>query len=648
MPCIPVRFERNVESLPTIENMDKPMYFLVKPLLLTLYFFIFGLFFAAFQFYILYQPAISQDYYQLLLTPAAFTYVIADFVLLAIVVVWLSGSSWFPKVIAYTLTILVCLIESTQFLSLYFSQGFLNTGILENAELFTLMITPFTTVITLVPILVLTIGLHYFRSWLELHSLSKHERHRGSPVLLLLLMISMVLNNNVLAMRNAKVTYKAGLKPPLFSFIGSLSESVDQYSLPPQPVVLTAKDITIARKYGFHYDSDRVKPFQKATSFDQIAPGLGAVSRPLNVIVIFAESLSARLSGVYRPELKQLTPNMIEFANHGMVFRNYFNHVTPTIVGVRGQLCSIFPYLQNRAWSNTVFRPDIGNITCLPHILNSAGYQTYFFGYPHPESTFFEYQMKSSGFGNTLFFQDFLNRLVSENERPERQRQGNSDRQMFTGLVNFLKISTPEQPHFVAMSTLGTHPSLELLDSQTRHPMEKNLKLNLIYNLDRQFGVFWEYFKSSPWYDNTIVILTADHAHTASIPFKEIAGPDYKNENFDRVSLLIYLPGQPASESDVYSSSVDLAPSILQMLNIQSVDNSFMGRSIFGDRQLSDVATGLIYNKRLFLASATRYVAESNLQETCIETYLENEAPEYCAIYRLIKQSHYLQDQNRF
>jgi phosphoglycerol transferase MdoB-like AlkP superfamily enzyme len=199
------------------------------------------------------------------------------------------------------------------------------------------------------------------------------------------------------------------------------------------------------------------------------------------------------------------------------------------------------------------------------------------------------------------------------------------------------------------MSTVDTHPMSALLDYEEKYPGVKNRKENLIYNTDKSFGKFWSYFKTSPYKDNTIVILTADHAHTASVLLDEVADASYKKENFDDMTFVIYAPqNNLPSEMTVYGSSLDFAPSLLNLLGINHVENSFMGRSIFGDRQQTKGAIGLIYNRKLFLVNKESYQAEKLSLNKCRKKHLKPHTKYMCSVFKVIKQSHYLQVEHKF
>jgi len=625
------------------------MTFMTRPLLITLYFVSIAAGFAIFQFISLYAVEVSNEPTLIFEVPLVFSFVIAEFFLIAILVILFSNGKLLNQLVIYTMIVLMSILQSTQFLSLYFSGDFINPGIMANIELIGLLVTPFTVATFVLPILLLTLGYGLYSKLLGLSALPAKERWRGASTLLFILLGLLVLNNNLLFIKNSKMSFKAGYKSPLQSMIKNLGAHYEQSNLKPAAIDLSAEEIAIARQYGFHYLPENPRPFSKQQIYNGGTQTSPVADQPLNVIVFFVESLSSRLTGVYRPQLANLTPNIVDFARASSTLINYYNHVTPTIVGIRGQLCSIFPYLQHKDWHKAKFELQNSPVTCLPHILNRNHYETNFLGYSHPNSTFFDHQMKNSGFSRRWFYQDLLDHYLAADEKPERGRQGNSDRQMMSATISFLRNRKSEKPFFTAISTVETHPGFELLESQQKHPSYDNSKLNLVYNLDRHFGRFWEYFKTSKYRNNTIVILTADHAHTASVLMKEVAGEGYPQENFDTMNMVVYTPDRLLPQQiDAQASSVDFAPSLLQLLGIKNESNSFMGQSIFSDRQKKPGAIGLMYNKRMFLADSGNYRAEDLTIKNCRRKSTSGEKRTLCALYKTIKQSHYLQAEGRF
>jgi phosphoglycerol transferase MdoB-like AlkP superfamily enzyme len=166
-----------------------------------------------------------------------------------------------------------------------------------------------------------------------------------------------------------------------------------------------------------------------------------------------------------------------------------------------------------------------------------------------------------------------------------------NDRDVFGELIRFLKerAENPQRrPVFIGTYNVGTHAFGQILPSGLKYTDGTNVVLDRFHNYDAEFGRFLDYFLSSPYAEDTILIFTADHATYPEPPFRAIAGDHYKPYFVDRVPLLIYDPFHelPSSFDANGRTTLALAPTVLQLLGIRSGANSFMGRTVFSTRKL--------------------------------------------------------------
>jgi phosphoglycerol transferase MdoB-like AlkP superfamily enzyme len=120
----------------------------------------------------------------------------------------------------------------------------------------------------------------------------------------------------------------------------------------------------------------------------------------------------------------------------------------------------------------------------------------------------------------------------------------------------------------------------------------------MIHNYDHAFGEFWTYFKNSPYYKNTILILTADHSHYSAKPYVEAVNrdPEYQGIFVDRIPLIIHDPTHnlPSSYDANYATSIDFAPSLIHLLELPNSKNAFFGTSIFSSDRKTYDGLGLV------------------------------------------------------
>ncbi len=336
-------------------------------------------------------------------------------------------------------------------------------------------------------------------------------------------------------------------------------------------------------KFGLYYNTENFNLAHKDKIFNSdknLLPAKFTKSKP-NVIIIFLESFSSRLTSVYNPDLAGLTPGFEQMAAdpRTTIFKNYFNGSTPTITGIISQLCSLFP---PTGYTEIEVNKNLQNLhlLCLPKILkDSGGYKSTSYitavdkKFENKDSIF-------SGMGtDNVYGTDELKNIING----EPLSWGYSDHQLFPAMWQLAQ-KEPE-PFLMMLSTVDTHPPFDLAKDMVRYKDGKNNVLNSFHTTDDAFVQFWEQFKQSKYYDNTIVVVVADHAAFPGADIKKLFPADAASLSFyDQNMFMMYVPGgNLPKEINTYSSGIDVAPTLLQVLDINT-PNSFEGHSIFDDR----------------------------------------------------------------
>jgi phosphoglycerol transferase MdoB-like AlkP superfamily enzyme len=237
---------------------------------------------------------------------------------------------------------------------------------------------------------------------------------------------------------------------------------------------------------------------------------------------------------------------------------------------------------------------------CLPHMLaGDLGYRTIYFTHSSPRYAGIGRLLVKWGFQETHLWRGFLREYL-ENEPPYLGSGGLSDHQMMRGLVNYLERNREQLlrsgPFFIGLSTVETHTGRTPNERDGVRPSPSRSDVDdAFYNMDDAFGHFWRYFRDSSYADNTILIVTADHARFPSLDYKEVAGSDYRPSVYDEVALLVRDPFHRLPERlRLRASTLDFAPSLYHLVGGKAVrPNRFMGRSIFGDRQRTEGVVAL-------------------------------------------------------
>lgn len=596
--------------------------------------------FAAVTFAFLYPSDFSFSAWSAVGGIVAFSWIFAEWLA---VCVFIAVASWFKglwRAALFLPFVAVVVVQLAQVVSLYFTQDYVRFEDFFHAEMIGHVLGP-KVLLYLGSCLAVVITALIAMVW----CLRRVGSARTSLCVVTFVFAGLFwsANINLAWLLDAKMQHAAIKEPPVKRFVGVFSAKQVRQELDYfknwQP---GKEDLLLAERFGIEIDPTSSVPFVK-NNIDDSSQNTAARKAPrYNVLVFFVESLSARFLGLYNQKLADLTPNLNTVAEEFEVFDNYYNHTFPTIVGVIGQLCSMVPHLRHGDWRDAKFVLKLPKMHCLPQVLQDQGYFTSYFGPTHPGEMFVEEQMRHLGFEGREFYSELYEKYAEQtgtNKLISRGGLGNSDRQMLEATYGFLASYQKQRPFFLTVSTLDTHPGRELEPESQVYGDGKIQILNLVKQFDGHFGAFWDKFKRSRWYDNTIVILTGDHVHMPSVELKEVFPSDYKLSVFDKMTMLVRVPKtQTNPRNSVVATSLDLAPTILDLLDLENTRTSFLGKSLYGERPGLQNGLGLAFGSKLLKLEREIVEIENLNLEICGNSDTEN-----CRLFRLLKYSNYLQ-----
>lgn len=411
------------------------------------------------------------------------------------------------------------------------------------------------------------------------------------------------------------------------------------------------------KNFGLTYNPDEFYVNRRENVFNtlqNLLPTKFQKQKP-NIMIVFFESLSTNLTDVYTNVWNgELTPNLKNFSEdkHTTVFHNFYNASTPTITGILAELCSFLPPT-GHAEIHLEGKLSKFFLSCLPDILRQqAGYKKAVYitavekDYAHKDTIY-----KSAGVDD-IYGTEELAKIIPE----EPLAWGYSDHQMFSVMPKFLS-ETP-QPFLLMLSTVDTHQPYVTAKDVIKFRDGKSVVLNAFYTTDDAFGKFWDYFKQSEFYDNTILIVVADHA---IFPGSVHNVPEYKNKPeyetlsfYDENAFMMYVPDSVLPKKiDTISSGLDFTPTLLHMLNINAT-NTFEGYSIFEDRKkypnvLGMHELGLYINQKTEKGRKISYELPINLQQSCADSPASTSTPELtlCEYERFYKWKRNMLEEGR-
>lgn len=314
---------------------------------------------------------------------------------------------------------------------------------------------------------------------------------------------------------------------------------------------------------------------------------------PPNLIVVFAEGVSARMVGAYGGQHPGLTPNLDRLAARSMRVDGYFNHTAATFRGLEGQLSSGFSYAGGGGkdgWTSVENQAGLMQIRrqALPKLVGASGYDSHFFQ-PHKRERPLVRMLESLGFSKVHTYQSIGRELLQGRFGTRPDTGALDDHSLFRGMVAFLEQRArtgDRRPFFLATYNIGTHAFLSTSEHDVAYRERGNAVLDKLHNFDDALGQFLRYFFASPHADDTILVVTTDHATYPEPPFREVAGKDLKPYFVDRIPLLVHDPFHrlPRSLDAHGRNSLDLAPTVLHLAGLQSGANGFLGTSLFEPR----------------------------------------------------------------
>lgn len=147
-------------------------------------------------------------------------------------------------------------------------------------------------------------------------------------------------------------------------------------------------------------------------------------------------------------------------------------------------------------------------------------------------------------------------------------------------------ISEAKEPYFISFYNIGTHHGFDSPD--VKYGDGNNAVLNRFHNYDAQFGKWFAQMKKEGRFDNTLLVFTTDHASYHSPEWKE-SFQSHQDCFIAPIPLFFYGAGIQYQRRDAAGrNSLDLAPTLLDILGVSDCTNWFLGSSLFAEASLYD------------------------------------------------------------
>ena len=313
-----------------------------------------------------------------------------------------------------------------------------------------------------------------------------------------------------------------------------------------------------------------------------------------NIILINIDDMGWRDLGIMGSQYYE-TPNIDQLAKEGMIFTNGYASAANC---APSRACMLSGKWTTRHGIYTVSNSDRGkskdrkiiptkNTTILakefkiiPEVLKANGYQTCHAGKWHISKDPLERGIDINIGGNHSgspgsYYPPYKNVPLEPSE----------NNQYLTDLVmehtlNFVR--SAKEPFFLHYTPYAVHTPIQAVDSLLAKYQNKpvwngqsNVKYaTMVENLDRNIGLLIKTLKAEKLYENSFIIFTTDNGGLFGItqqkPLRAGKGSYY--EGGIRVPFFFVWPGMidAESKSDIPVTNLDLFPTILEILNIDS------------------------------------------------------------------------------
>lgn len=277
-----------------------------------------------------------------------------------------------------------------------------------------------------------------------------------------------------------------------------------------------------------------------------------------NIILVIIESFTA---DVIEPlgGMSGISPNLNALCKEGILFTNFYASGDRTD---KGMISILSGYPAQPQTSIIKFPAKTQHLPYLNRHLKQLGYKTSFIYGGDVDFANFRSYLTNAGFDHLTTLDEFPDEF-------NVSKWGVHDEYLFEQVK--AELDTTTSPFFKTILTLSSHEPFDVpMEPVIKGNDEQSLFLNSCYYTDKCLGDFLSYCKQQPWWENTILILTADHGHRH--PFNK----DLKHERRFRIPLL-FLGGAIKGDSviNTIGNQTDIANTLLGQLNHESKDFNF-------------------------------------------------------------------------
>ncbi|GHN03131.1 sulfatase [Cytophagales bacterium WSM2-2] len=294
--------------------------------------------------------------------------------------------------------------------------------------------------------------------------------------------------------------------------------------------------------------------------------------KPSNVVIIILESFSKEFVGAYNKHLENgkygYTPFIDSLINVSYAYQYSLANGRKSIDAMPSVICSIpsieVPYVLSHYSGNKV--------NSLASLLKQENYYTAFFhGAPNGSMGF-------DAFANLSGFDNYFGKAEYNNDADFDGIWGIWDEPFLQYFAN--RMNAFQQPFYTTLFTVSSHHPYNLpAGYENKFKEGPHLVHRTIGYTDYALRRFFNTASKMPWFNNTLFVITADHASA------EINVPEYNTASgYFAIPVFFYKPGENGGGlKPEIVQQIDIMPTVLGYLHYNKPYVAF-GRDIFHDK----------------------------------------------------------------
>ncbi|MCM3567686.1 LTA synthase family protein [Neobacillus mesonae] len=316
-------------------------------------------------------------------------------------------------------------------------------------------------------------------------------------------------------------------------------------------------------------------------------PTYFGAGKGMNVIYLHLESMQNFLIN-YKLNGEEVTPflNSLTKEKHTLYFDNFFHQTA------QGKTSDAEFMLENSLYGlpqgSAFTTKGLNTYQAAPAILGQHGYTSAVFH--GNKRTFWNRDEIYKSFGYNKFFDESYYDLSPEN----MAEYGLMDKPFYAQSASLLE--TLPQPFYTKFITVSNHypyamdQKLATIAPDSTGDKSVDDYFQTARYADEALKQFFDYLKKSGLYDHSIIIMYGDHygiSENHNTAMSQVLGKEitpFESTGLQRVPLFIRVPGIDGGVNHEYGGQIDLLPTLLHLLGVDSKDYVQFGTDLLSDQ----------------------------------------------------------------